>query len=235
MNRARPREQDVAAIVVAWLEALGADVYQEVECAGGVADIVARVRAELWIVEVKTSPTLALLYQALQRRVDAHRVFVATPSTRTLREFGALARELGVGVLEVHAADVVGEHRYDPRIRELCPSRRWNTRPVRLASRLKPEHKTHAKAGAVGGGGRWTPFRDTCEQILREVAANPGTTIRAVVNAIRHHYATPASARSSLTKWISDGAIKGVVQRAGRLWPEAMAAEMWPADEVRRS
>lgn len=35
MKRAEVSEQQVAAIVVAWLEALDADVYQEVEVAGG--------------------------------------------------------------------------------------------------------------------------------------------------------------------------------------------------------
>lgn len=66
--RATVTEQQVAEIVVAWLESLGADVYQEVECGTGVADIVARIGAELWIVEVKTSLSLALLCQAMERR-----------------------------------------------------------------------------------------------------------------------------------------------------------------------
>jgi hypothetical protein len=57
-------EADLAAVVVAWLQDSGAAVYQEVEVAGGVADIVARVGPELWIIETKLHLSLALLVQA---------------------------------------------------------------------------------------------------------------------------------------------------------------------------
>jgi hypothetical protein len=66
-----PSEADLAAVVVAWLEVLGGDVYQEVELLprGIRADIVAKVHAELWIIEVKTSVSLALIeYRTLENR-----------------------------------------------------------------------------------------------------------------------------------------------------------------------
>ena len=110
-----------------------------------------------------------------------------------------------------------------PRVRELVPSRRWNTRPVELAAKLRPEHKTHAKAGATTGG-HWSPFRATCEQVAVEVARNPGIALKQVIANIRHHYATNAGARSSLATWIRAGKVARVRIDDGRLWPATSAA-----------
>lgn len=214
MKRERYSEQAIAEVVVAWLEALGADVYQEVEVSGGVADIVARVRAEIWIVEVKTSLSLALLTQAVDRRRLAHRVFIAAPHTRNQRDVAAICDELGIGLLDVHPASpyvqVAGHDIGQPAVRIVSDSRRWNTRPVELAARLRPEHKTHAKAGAIGAGGRWTPFRDTCERLARLVRAEPGIALKDAIAKIRHHYRSTASARTSIAHWVQGGKIPGV-------------------------
>lgn len=208
--RAKATEQDVAEVVVAWLEALGADVYQEVEVSGGVADIVARVQAEIWIVEVKTSLSLALIAQAMERRRLAHRVIVAAPYTRSLREVMPILNELGIGVLEVRLGESQYGYTIDPTVYERSRSRRWNTRPVELAKQLRPEHKTHAKAGAIGAGGRWTPFRDTCEKLARVVRAEPGITLKAAVAKVDHHYASSRSAVAHLPRWIEAGKVEGV-------------------------
>ena len=207
MKRASASEQVVAELVVAYLEQLGADVYQEVSVSGGVADIVAKVRAEIWIVEVKTSLSLALIAQAMERRRLAHRVFIAAPSTRNMRDVAPMCEELGIGLLEVWGGGFDYSH---PRVRIKAEARRWNRKPVALAAGLKPEHKTHAKAGAVGAGGRWTPFRDTCEQLARVVREQPGLTVKQAVDQIKHHYSTPSTARSSLTAWIQSGKVPGV-------------------------
>jgi hypothetical protein len=213
-------EQAVAAVVVAWLEALGADVYQEVECAGGVADIVATIRREVWVIEVKTSCSLALLLQAMERRREATRVFVAAPYSKGMRLAGDLFRELGVGVLEIRIGYEVYPGSFeDPCVTERVPSRRWNRDARRLASRLEPQHKPHAKAGAVGGGGRWTPFRSTCEQLAREVRARPGIDLKLAIDSIKHHYRSNAGARSSLAKWITTGKVPGVAKRGSQLYP----------------
>jgi len=206
-------EQKVAAIVVEWLEALGADVYQEVEVAGGVADIVARVHAEIWIIEVKTSCSLALLYQAMERRRLAHRVYMAFPATKRMRGATALCGELGLGLLRVAAGYTFGTHTEDPRVSMEAESRRWNRRPVELAKDLKPEHKTHAKAGAIGAGGRWTPFRETCEELLRTVKAQPGIALKAAIESTKHHYRSNASAKSSLAHWLERGKVPGIETR----------------------
>lgn len=210
-KRSRESEQSVAEVVVAHLEALGADVYQEVEVRGGVADIVARVGAELWIVEVKTSLSLALLVQALDRRRLAHRIYIAAPYSRTHRDVADICAELGIGLIKVRAGDPDSRWSSEwPNVMTVVESRRWNRRPVELAAKLRPEHKTHAKAGAVGAGGRWTPFRDTCEQIARVVTDTPGITLKDAIGRIKHHYSSRSSAVSSIAHWAGRGKVPGV-------------------------
>lgn len=229
-KRADVTEQQVAEIVVAYLEHAGADVYQEVEVSGGVADIVARFRAEIWIVEVKTSLSLALLAQGMDRRRLAHRVYLAAPQTKSIREVGPMCEELGLGILEVKPGDPGWETSsyagYAPRVRVVVESRRWNSRPVALAADLKPEHKTHAKAGAIGAGGRWTPFRETCELLARIVQRQPGIALKEAIDGMKHHYASKGSARAHLAELIGKGVVAGVVQRRSHglhgpitLWP----------------
>lgn len=211
MKRPATSEAELAAVVIQWLEALGADVFQEVECSGGVADIVARVGAELWIIETKVSWSLALLFQAMERRRDAHRVFIAAPYARGLRDAAHVCRELGIGVLVVHLGSQGCDagSGYDlPNVREEVPGQRWNRRPVALAARLQPEHKTHARAGT--NGGRWTPFRRTCEQLACVVRETPGIALKAAIDAVKHHYSTGAAARSHMASWIVAGKVAGV-------------------------
>lgn len=219
----KTNEQSVAELVVAWLEKMGADVYQEVTVRGGVADIVARVHAEVWIVEVKTSLSLALLVQAYERRRLCHRVYVAAPYSRNVRDVAEICKALGIGLLVVKQGHHGWEEsRYEychPKVEQETDSRRWNKRPVELASKLQPEHKTHAKAGAIGAGGRWTPFRDTCEQLARVVRSTPGIKIKDAIAKIRHHYASNSGARASLTTWVREGAVAGVRIENGALYP----------------
>lgn len=214
-KREQMTEQQVAELVVAYLEAIGADVCQEVEVCGGVADIVARVRAEIWIVEVKTSLSLALIQQAMERRRLAHRVYIAAPFSR--RTNTEVLAELGIGVFEVRPALAYtdsGNGFGRGAVRELVQSRRWNSRPVSLANELRPEHKTHAKAGAIGAGGRWTEFRATCEALAAVVRGNPGVTLKAAIEQLKHnHYRSNRSAISALAHWVDRGKVPGVELR----------------------
>lgn len=228
MKSSHVTEQSVAAVVVAYLEAMGADVYQEVEVPGGVADIVARVRAELWIVEVKTSLSLALLFQAMERRRLAHRVFIAAPYSRNFRDVGVVCEALGIGLFEVKVPSDYETWR-TPEVIERVESRRWNTRPVALAADLEPGHKTHAKAGAIGAGGRWTPFRSTCEELARVVAAEPGIALKQAIEKIKHHYRTPASARSSIAHWLERGKVPGV-RLEYQATPHATTPKLFPVE-----
>lgn len=207
MKRPKPPEAALAAVVVRWLESQDADVYQEVAVLGGIADIVAKVGAEIWIVETKNAFSLALIAQGIDRRRHAHRVYIAAPHTKSLHEVEMLCRELGIGCLVVSTPST-----YEPegRVQMRCDSRRWNTRPVAIAGKLRPEHKTAAPAGVANGAGRWTPYRDTCRQLAHVVAVEPGITLKDAVERITHHYASRHSARASLVRWIEAGKVNGV-------------------------
>lgn len=215
---AKVSEEQVAAVVVDWLESQGYDVYQEVELsAGGArADIVARRGPELTIVETKTSASLALLYQAMERRRNAHRIYIAVPVPA--HDMIDICKELGIGVLRVRINPEY-EQRWNPtRCDEELASRRWNARPLKLASRLRPEHKTCARAGAPTGG-HFSRWRDTCLQLSRVVAAQPGITLRSALQSVTHHYSSGRVALSTMAKHIREGRVAGVRFEAGGLVP----------------
>jgi hypothetical protein len=150
----------------------------------------------------------------MERRRFAHRVFIAAPTGRA-RAGQNVCAELGIGLLDVYVGD--GSTYNPPRVKEVCPSRRWNSRPVKLASRLRPEHKTHAKAGEPSGG-HWTRFKGTCEELLQIVraAGADGIALKDAISS-KHHYSSLAGARSSLASWIRDGRMPGVRLEDGRL------------------
>lgn len=216
MNRSATSEADLASVVVAWLEACGYDVYQEVELRpGGIrADIVARRGPELTIVETKTSASLAVLYQAMERRGCAHRVYVGVP--RSAIAFRELCTEIGIGVLHVRTGS--NETWDAPRVDEEVSSRRWNTRPLKLAGRLRPEHKTAAAAGSQTGG-HWSRWRDTCAQIARIAAQHPGIALKAAIAQVTHHYSSSRVAVSTMAGHIREGRVEGIKLEGGALWP----------------
>ena len=223
MSTAWPKtETELAAAVVAWLEDLGWEVYQEVEAYSGGprADIIARRGPVIWAIEVKRSLSLTLLGQGHEWKQWAHRVSLAYPAGKRSTAAPALrlARLDGLGLIEVYRPD--GHLNIQERSRG--EFRRRIARPPRLTE----AHKTYAKAGNAKGR-RWSPFKATCESIRDAVTKDPGLTIAEVVERIEHHYASPKSARGSLLTWAREGKVEGVVARGGskaegawRLYPE---------------
>lgn len=214
----KPTEAQVAAVVVGHLEALGYDVYQEVELVNGGmrADIVAKRGPELTIVETKTSASLALLYQVMERRRFAHRVYMAVPVPA--RDMVDVCKELGIGVMRVRL-NAEREQRWSPdRVDEECESRRWNSKPMKLAARLKPEHKTACAAGSPTGG-HWSRWRDTCAQIVKAANFMPGIALKAAIAQVTHHYSSHRSATSTMASHIREGRVPGVRLERGALYP----------------
>lgn len=222
MGVKRYTEAEIAVLVVAYLEQCGHDVYQEVEIRGGVADIVCLVGAgrEVWDIEVKTGWSLDLLEQCVERKRVAHRVFAAVPKARS--NHAHLFRQLGIGTLLV-SPSAVREGWGNP-VELDCDwmPPRTSPRPIfakELRERLCEGHKTHAKAGAPSAAGRYSPWRQTCDGVARHVREHPGATMKEIITAVKTHYASPASARSSLAHWIERGKVPGVEGRIedGRL------------------
>lgn len=210
--RAKVSEVDLASHVISWLEADAWDVYQEVD---GV-DIVAVRGPVLWVVECKTILGFPVLEQAINRRTQAHGVWVATPPRRTsqaiVKSFCSYA---GIGWIDVSVRG---------RVTVRCRPE-FNRRVVdRLRRLLRPEHKTYAAAGSPTGRA-WTPYKETCRKLLKVVTSAPGIPLRRAMIAVKHHYSSDSSARRSLASLLEKGAVPGVrSERHGReilLFPEA--------------
>ncbi len=218
-------EAKVAAAVVKWLRERGWQVYQEV-AAGPIADIVATQQHGkaliAWIIECKVQLGLAVIDQALHWKLYgmAHFVSVATPraNSRAPRHaINALLVDNGIGQLEVEPSWSGDGHvleRLEPAFFRGVGRSGNSIRDIRTY--LREEQKTHVAAGTANGG-HWSDFKDTCQKVSRYVHEHPGTTLKALLDAVDTHYASKASARSTLAHWIEKGKVPGVrIERSGR-------------------
>ena len=215
----RMRETDVAGRVIAYLQDLKYEVHQE---AGG-ADIVALMSGYPWIIECKVQLGLDVLAQAWNwvRLGAAAFVSVATPIFRQsdgCRVAEHFMREQGVGWLSVgewgpdgvtwHGDYPVTEH-IQPRVQ--ATFRRRDRRYVNYDIRRACNDKTlngYAVAGSPSPR-RWTPFKETCDEVRRALKNGPMTT-RQLVDTIQHHYASAGGARSRLAHYLGRGIIEGI-------------------------
>ena len=198
-------EADLAAFVIQYLEERDYDVYQEVPCNGGVADIVAVKDETVWIIECKKALGLPVLEQAWRRRASAHLVSVATRRRKRAersRFAESVMREKGIGYLEISNVGVVKE-RFAPKLKEKAKH------ASETFQSLRPEHKTYARAGEAGAG-HWSPFKETCRNIRDLVTQKPGITLTLLLNECSHHYASRKSAHGSIVTLLKTGAIPGV-------------------------
>lgn len=219
-RRFRPKgppllETEVAEKVVAWLEAERWDVYQEVD----EIDIVAVRGSLLWAVECKTSMGFDVLEQALSRRSLVNGIWIASPPRAKSRAARLSCSSLGIGWMTVSRNYLNVE----------CYPAFQRKTVGKLRERLRPEHKTYSKAGSPTGK-RWTPFKETCRDLLRVVSASPGISLSDALRAFKHHYKNDASARRSLVDFIANGIVPGV-----RLTTEDGTISLFPISPVQSS
>jgi len=220
MMNFKPTEKEIAKIVIAWLKNQHWVIYQEVQqyMYGPVADIVAVQGKILWVIETKTSLTFKLIAQVQRWKMNAHYVSVAVPSAKL--DSGRLFAEhvlkwQGIGLFTV-AGNEVGER--------IAPKLNRYAYKSRLIKKLKPEQQYWAEAGNANSE-RWTPFAETCRNIVRIVQRSPGITAKELIDGTRTHYSTPASARTCIIKWAREGIIRGIridESRPLRFWPDKM-------------
>lgn len=203
--------------VVAWLQRHDFECYQEVDAHVGVADIAATCDGLLVIVELKVSLTFTVIAQAIRWRPYAHHVYVAVPQNKTALSEGQrlayrVCEDRGVGVAIFNG---------DERNIRIVSAPAINRRALTSKIKLCEEQKTY-EAGAPTGA-RWTPFKATCRALLDRVTREPGVTLKAALDGLEHHYASPASARATMHKRIAQGVVPGVrCERDGR------AVKLWP-------
>lgn len=210
------KETELAAKVVAYLEADGWTVYQEVLVGPGVADIIALREAGRSIplirhIECKTTLSVDLVAQATDalRTHHAHFVEVAIPKrSRTTRGQSFLRRTLrehGVGMLEVYSYDggrTVWEAEA-PRLRRIdrypdpgAVRRNWLKR-LRATRDWCDRHVDLVPAG-TNGGGHWTPYKGTMREIRDFLKQKGEATLAEIMDAVSFHYSSAKSARSCI-------------------------------------
>jgi len=218
-------EAALAKVVVGWLSNLGWDVYQEVQISYGapIADIVGRKGKLICVVECKLSLGLRVLSQAHDWRTLSNLNYVAVPQYGAGRDISFachVADMFGIGVLRVNPDAYQGIESVTEVKR---PALRRNIYSSLLEA-LNEGQKTFAEAGNSDGR-RWTPFQQTCDTVRRYTQAHPGAPLKEVIDNVKTHYSTPATARSSLAKWIGQGSVPGLrlerVGRSLRIWPSA--------------
>lgn len=219
-------EAELGRVVVAWLTDQRFEVYQEVQPSsyGEVADIVGTIGPTVCVVECKLSMGLRVINQARRWSQFAHLAYVAVPLYTGGRDFKFacdVAGKYGLGVLGVATAS--DQYNVPPRVEELQrPTFHRRAWAQRLRDVLNEHHKTFAEAGNSNGS-RWSPFQETCRAVADYARLNPGCTMKQLIDNVKTHYGTPATARACITKYAEQGIIKGVrIERLGRglrVWP----------------
>jgi hypothetical protein len=199
------REIDLARKVIAWLIDQKWDVYQEVQVfqGGSIADIVARQASVCWVIETKMTLSLAVIGQAHEWLHWANYVSVAVPAGKRGMGFAAhILNTYGIGLLKVNQY----EYDWSSPVEEMKhPAFRRKT-GRHLLGALNEGHKTYAEAGN-NQGRHWSSFKQTGLDIYRYVRVNEGCTLKDVLKNVKHHYATPATARSCIPRWAEAGKI----------------------------
>lgn len=213
-------EAELAARLVAWLQADRWNVYQEVSYRGNLIDIVAERHGYCWCIETKLHFNFEVIEQAMWRRQVSAWSSVAVP---TYKKMGArLCSYEGIGLLEVHPHGSISE-RQSPQFNRLGHNSR-DLKGVSLIESLRPEQQSQI-AGS-NSGGYWTPFKQTCREVLAYVRTNPGAEAKAVINGVKHHWAN-SSAKATLLASIRKGWIPGV-----KLVEEGRTLKIYPVEEA---
>lgn len=218
MTEAFKTEKEMAAVVVTWFQEHRWDVSQEVESpdSSAVADIVATLGTIVCVCEAKLKLSFDVAAQIDGWKNLAHWRYVAVPKAKVESDGRRLAmsylRERGVGVMICHP----GGRGFDPRVEvRHHPHLFRRADAAALRAKLRPEHKTFAKAGSAHGR-HWSDFKETSRSVHRFVAEHPGCSVGDLVAAIKHHYPHDRSARACLVHWGDRGSIDGVkVVRVG--------------------
>ncbi len=217
-------EVELCDAVKPWLAEMGWTVYQEVSFGSGspAADIVAVRKPLVWVIEAKLSLSLDLLWQGWWWTRWGHYVSLLVPERTNRNSVASMfCRDHGIGILRARH-DYILEASYDIR-EDVSPRLNRNAKADRLLAILTDQHKTFLAAGSPCGG-RYSPFKQTCIDLLAAVQRRPGITLKELIESVKTHYHSTSTARSCVAKWIERGKVPGVrSERDGRflrIYPE---------------
>ena len=150
---------------------------------------------------------LDVIYQAHGWHAFAHYISIGIPTKLRSKTFPfgkTVCKKFNIGVL---SCDFSRLHRGG--VNELVKPSLFRKPLKHLRRALHEEHKTYAQAGNADGK-FWSPFKNTCQNLVREVSLNPGMTMKELINTVKHHYASETGARGSIVQWTRAGKIKGL-------------------------
>ena len=194
-------EADLSAPVSLWLRSRGLVVYAEVPTQVGCIDLVGVSHSEIVAVELKTTLSQTVRWQAMRCREFAHFAYAATPTSP--RDLSLeWAREKGVGVLRV-----------DDAVTEIVPA-------VRQMPDKASEAKVRARVAHMAEGGTGGMFchapRKTCFALVLEYRQkHPKATWKEIYRNVPNHYASASSMRAVMKAWAE------IVERNARREREA--------------
>lgn len=201
-------EAALAKEIVVYLRECGWDVYQEVSARGCAADIVAVWQNKIvWVIETKLSLNLTVLSQAWGWRRYAHYVSIGIPASavRTKAADAGIAflQDKGIGCL------LVGQPGWANNVRTAIDCKLFRKALTHhITKQLCPELRDYKQAGSTEGH-RYTPFRATCDKLIREVKEHPaGIGMKEAVERVQHHYSSPSVARKCLSDLCLQGYFK---------------------------
>lgn len=208
-------EQELGKKAVEYLEDLKWDVYQEVVCPTGVADIVAVQGKIKWVIECKLSLSLAVIGQAVQHCPYFHYVSIAVPNSNSRSEKSvAVAKQFlrwkGIGLFRF------SDSNYGWYDQPLSLSPKLNRKAMAGHIKLYDEQKDTVGAGSANGG-HFTPFKKTSSEIQRIVKLNPGIILKYLIEQADHHYGSDSTAKQCIKHYIETGVIENIkMERDGR-------------------
>lgn len=219
-----PPESELAKDALSWLRDQGWECYQEVLRPGGAADIVATRGKLVAVVECKKHLGVDVLEQCYRWLPDCHFVWAACwRSNQRSNLLANIAETNGIGVVFFDP-----KHRNESNVRE-HPEPRFRRLPPgadALRAALAPQHQSGYQEAGTNNGRRWTPYQMTLYELRNIVKEQPGITLKAAIDGIRHHYSSTVSARQSLRHWLDEGKVLGLrLEKQGKallLFPTPM-------------
>ena len=172
------RETELYAPIKAFLEAQDYEVKAEVAS----ADVVAcRAGEDPLIVELKTSFSLALVYQGIERQKITDAVYIAAPRGKgkpfqaSLKSMKQLCRRLGLGLLTVRLKDGYVEPHVDPAPYQPRRTAWRKARLLREFARRQGDPNTGGMRGGIVTAYRQDALR--CAQHLAKAGPTKGAEV----------------------------------------------------------
>ena len=214
-------ETELANVVREYLTQQGWDVYDEIDTGWGTCDLVGRRGNLIHCVECKLTAGLAVLEQAHRNRDVAHYTSVAVPTAGSF--FRHVALHLGVGLIRVNGSFC---------FEDIAPpfNRRINTK--RVMANLVPEAKAHF--AGTNRGGASTQFKRLAANVEKFVAANPGSTLKEIIEGVEGMYWSKSSAPYTLKSFIGGKTMPNLEYRKEgnriRVYPKNAATQERPTE-----